>query len=254
MKKVTKTKAIRAYKVFNPDWICRDFQFQVGKHYAHKGSVRICQSGFHACLQVADCFSYYDFNSNNKVAEVLLWGETNSHDEDTKICASNIEIIREISWQEVLVLANTGKDCTGLKNSGNGNSGYGNSGYGNSGNRNSGVFCEKEPFITCFDVFTKLRYDEFNHPDLSDYQKEIWIYSESMSDTEKQLNPSHETCGGYLKSLTDKEMWQNGWNQDSDENKLRFFQLPNFDLAKFERITQIDAKADYERLANKETN
>ena len=54
-------------------------------------------------------------------------------------CATNrLEIVREVPWAELLELANTGKGCTGLWNSGDDNSGDDNIGNGNSGDDNSG--------------------------------------------------------------------------------------------------------------------
>jgi len=132
-----KTKSILAYKVFNPDWTCRGFQFEVGKTYSIKGEPVMCQNGFHACQKVSDCFSYYDFNPNNKVAEVKLSGTILGVDDD-KQCAQKISILRELSWDEMLSLANTGKGNTGYSNSGDRNSGYSNSGDRNSGYSNSG--------------------------------------------------------------------------------------------------------------------
>jgi hypothetical protein len=123
VKKTTKADAIIAYKVFNPDWTCNGFQYAVGESFKHKGKITICSRGFHACTSLAHCFSYYSFDPKNKVAEVRLWGEIDEHNDDTKLCASDIEIVRELSWQEVLVLANTGKDNTGHSNSGSRNSG-----------------------------------------------------------------------------------------------------------------------------------
>jgi hypothetical protein len=143
MKKITKKLAIMAYKVFDPNWICNGsgsaaFQFALGKIYKHDGPVQVCRSGFHACLQLAHCFSYYSFDPKNKVAEVRVWGDVDEHESDSKICGSHIEIVREVSWDEVLRLANTGSGNTGHSNSGDQNSGDQNSGYRNSGNRNSG--------------------------------------------------------------------------------------------------------------------
>jgi hypothetical protein len=142
VEKVKKSGAIKAYKVFNPDWTCspngKRFQYEIGKSYKHAGNISICNSGFHACLQVQHCFSYYSFNPQNKVAEVLIWGDTATKPDDSKICGSEILIVREVPWPEVLVLANTGSDNTGHSNSGDSNSGYSNSGSWNSGSWNSG--------------------------------------------------------------------------------------------------------------------
>ena len=38
-KRVLKKNAIRAYKAFNSDLTCRDFQYEVGKEYNHKGAL-----------------------------------------------------------------------------------------------------------------------------------------------------------------------------------------------------------------------
>lgn len=136
--KVLKRNAIKAYKVFNPNWTCRDFQYEVGKSYHHKGNIEICSQGFHACVRAVDCFNYYDFMPGNKVAEVLCWGQLEETEDDSKLCCSNIQIVKELSWWEVLGLCNTGHCNTATRNSGNYNSGDWNSGNGNSGNMNSG--------------------------------------------------------------------------------------------------------------------
>ena len=129
---------MKGYKVFNSDWTCRGFQFEVGKVFEEDVTPVCCDKGFHFCTKASDCFSYYDFDPNNKVAEVEALGEIDSNDEDSKCCTNKIKIVREINWQEVLELVNLGKACTGLCNSGNCNSGDCNSGNCNSGNCNSG--------------------------------------------------------------------------------------------------------------------
>ena len=136
---------MKGYKVFNSDWTCRGFQFEVGKVFEEDVTPVCCDKGFHFCTKASDCFSYYDFDPNNKVAEVEALGEIDSNDEDSKCCTNKIKIVREINWQEVLELVNLGKACTGLcnsgdYNSGNRNSGNRNSGDYNSGNRNSGDY------------------------------------------------------------------------------------------------------------------
>ena len=72
---------IKGYKVFNSDWTCRDFQYEVGKTFTHKGEIGLCDSGFHFCKELKDCFSYYNFDSNNKVAEILAIGNTITGDD-----------------------------------------------------------------------------------------------------------------------------------------------------------------------------
>jgi len=129
-------KGIKGYKVFNPDWTCRNFKYEVGNTYEEDVSPSVCDRGFHFCKLPENCFNYYSFNFNNKVAEVVALGKVS--EEGDKCATNKIKIIREISWQEVLTLVNTGKACTGHSNSGHWNSGDFNSGNRNSGNRNSG--------------------------------------------------------------------------------------------------------------------
>ena len=129
---------MKGYKVFNSDWTCRGFQFEVGKVFEEDVTPVCCDRGFHFCTKASDCFRYYSFDPDNKVAEVEALGDIDTQDDDSKCCTNKIHIIREITWQEVLDLVNLGKACTGLCNSGDWNSGDWNSGNRNSGNRNSG--------------------------------------------------------------------------------------------------------------------
>ena len=132
------SEPIKGYKVFNPDWTCRDFQYEVGKTFEDDVTPKCCSRGFHFCTKASDCFNYYDFNPENKVAEVLALGMVDTESGDTKCCTNKIQIVREISWQELLTIVNTGKGCTGLCNTGNRNTGDWNTGDCNTGNRNTG--------------------------------------------------------------------------------------------------------------------
>ena len=96
----------------------------------------VCKRGFHFCERAVDCFNYYAFSPKNKVAEIEALGDIDS--DGSKSCTNKIHIIREISWQEILDLVNSGNECTGFGNSGNRNSGNRNSGDWNSGDWNSG--------------------------------------------------------------------------------------------------------------------
>ncbi len=268
MKKITKAKAIKAYKVFNSNWQCRGFQFEVGKTYKHEGTVKICSKGFHACLQVADCFSYYSFESSNKVAEVLIWGNTDTHNEDSKICGAQIQIVREVEWSEVLALANTGKDNTGLKNSGdrnsgnsnsgNWNSGNSNSGDSNSGNRNSGAFClHNNPECFLFDQPSGMRIKEWEQSKAyrimaNSLKTGFWIEGYAMTDQEKADHPKWETVDGYLKIISLHEAWANMWPNLYKDSRRAFLTLPNFNQATFEAITGLDVSADLADLTEVE--
>ena len=129
---------VKGYKVFNPDWTCRGFQYEVGKTFEEDVTPECCEAGFHFCTKASDCFNYYRFDSNNKVAEVLALGEVDSRSDDTKCCTNKIQIVREISWQELLTIVNTGKSCTGLCNTGDWNTGNCNTGDCNTGDWNTG--------------------------------------------------------------------------------------------------------------------
>ena len=133
---------IKGYKVFEPNWTCRGFQYKVGEIFTEDVTPSVCSRGFHFCEKAADCFNYYKFDSKNKVAEVVALGDIDRGED--KLCTNKIQIVREIPWTEMLEIVNTGKGCTGYCNSGNCNSGdYNggnhNSGDGNSGNWNSGI-------------------------------------------------------------------------------------------------------------------
>jgi hypothetical protein len=124
------------YKVTDSEMKCRGYQYALNKRFKEKGKLSICNNGFHFCEKVNHCFNYYDFDRNNRVFEIKAFDEIETYGD--KSCCLEIELVRELSWEEVLKLANTGMDNTGHSNSGNWNSGNWNSGNSNSGNSNSG--------------------------------------------------------------------------------------------------------------------
>ena len=231
MTRKIKKQTLRAFKVFNPDWTCKGFQYEIGKTYKLDGTPSICETGFHACKKVSDCFSYYSFDPKNKVAEVELSGVILGMDGD-KQCASEITIIREIKWEEMLILANSGD-----RNSGNGNSGN-----GNSGNRNSGHFNTITPdTILVFNKPCKKNvWDNAMKPNFI-YGVDLcqWISWDSMNDDEKKVHDKAFITGGYLRTYGYKEAWANAYAKASKEEIKLLKALPNFDSAVFEEITGI---------------
>ncbi len=244
---------VKGYKVFNPDWTCRGFQYEVGKIFEEDVKPSCCDIGFHFCEKAADCFSYYSFNSENKVAEVIALGEVDT--DGKKSCNNKIQIVREIPWQELLTIVNTGKDCTGLCNTGNWNTGNWNTGNRNTGNRNTGnrnkssfntgCFNTEEQKIMMFNKPSDMTYNDWLRSDarylLNQIPKDVaeWVYEEDMTDEEKVANPTYETTGGYLRVLDESECGQLWWGSLSDFQKNYIKSIPNFDAEIFEQCTGI---------------
>ena len=87
--------SIKAYKGFNKDMTCRGFQFEEGKEY-HEEKAVLCSSGFHACENPLDCWSYYDIISS-EYHEVELDDVCEERESDTKICGKSIKIGAKIN-------------------------------------------------------------------------------------------------------------------------------------------------------------
>ncbi|HHF4753370.1 TPA: hypothetical protein ACPOZV_001167 [Haemophilus influenzae] len=126
-------KEIIAYKGFNQDWTCRGYQYEIGKTYEHKGDVKACKSGFHACEYPLDVLSYYS-PAVSKFAVVKMSGETSKDSNDTKIASAKITIETEINLPEMVkkavewIKGKVDWDAAEKSNTGNGsvatNTGY----------------------------------------------------------------------------------------------------------------------------------
>ena len=257
--RVLKKKAIKAYKAFNSDLTCKGFQYEVGKEYHHRGKLELCESGFHACPKLVDCFRFYPFReAETRVAEVLVWGKVEYEDVGVKLCASNIKVVRELTWSEVLFLYNSnsggwnsgdwnsGDWNSGSWNSGNYNTGDLNSGNYNTGNWNAGIFntgaCEytfafnqlvKKQDLECLPSIPFLRFKLVE-----------WIPEKHMLPEEKEQHPKYATVGGYLKKYDYKEAFRKSFEEakrlpDWPEQLKRLKALPNFDARIFEEISGI---------------
>lgn len=206
------------------------------------------------CKKVIDCFNYYDFNPKNRVAEVIAYG--NICGEDKKCCTDKLEIVREVSWNELLEIVNTGNGCTGFRNSGNCNSGNYNSGDYNSGNYNSGDWNKCCFSNGCFNTMSPKIY-MFNKP--SEWTYEDWINSKAfkllyqlseymckyihfsnMTDEENTAHPEAETTDGYLKERSVFECCDEWWRNLTHEDKQIIKSIPNFDAKIFKEIIGID--------------
>ena len=311
---------MEGYKVFEPDWTCRGFQYEVGKTFEEDVTPSCCNRGFHFCKELKDCFNYYPFNPDNKVAKVIALGEIDEESDDSKCCTNKIQIVEEISWEDVLRMVNLGKGNAGLCNSGNRNSGDCNSGNRNSGNCNSGdcnsgdcnsgdcnsgnrnsgdcnsgnrnsgncnsgdcnsgdcnsgdcnsgnrnsgdcnsgdcnsgdwnktnfsngCFNTEEPKIFLFNKPSDWTYRDWLNSDARYLLNQIprnvvdWIWSDDMTDEEKEQHPEYEVVGGYLKILDESECGQLWWDSLSERYKNIIKAMPNFDKEIFEDVTGI---------------
>ena len=135
-KEIEAPKTVHGFKIFKHDWTCMGKQYTCPGRFIEEGKLEVCGHGMHFCQTATDCFNYYSFDSRNKVAEVIAYGEVVT--DGDKSCTDKLEIVREIPWEEVLRIVNTGKNCTGRCNTGNWNTGNWNTGNRNTGNRNTG--------------------------------------------------------------------------------------------------------------------
>lgn len=93
-----------AYKGFNEDFRCRGFQYDIGETYKMKGGIKCCDRGFHACTNPMDVWRYY-LLTKSRFAKVELSGEMDSKlNDDSKLCASQIKILEEISVEDYIKL------------------------------------------------------------------------------------------------------------------------------------------------------
>ena len=259
---------VKGYKVFNPDWTCRGKQYACPGKFEEDVELSVCGRGMDFCGCLADCFKYYDFDPNNKAAEVVAYGKVVM--ENDKYVTDKLEIIREIPWEEVIKLVNSGDrnsgnrnsgDCnsgdynSGNRNSGDCNSGNCNSGNYNSGDRNSGDWNKCNFSNGCFNTgISKIyMFDKISDWTYVDWFKSRarhilsgmpyrldYIYLEDMTEKEIKNHPGAEVTGGYLKQMGCDEKVKGWWKRLTDKDKNCIKSLPNFDPDIFKEITGID--------------
>lgn len=228
---------MKGFKVFNSDWTCRGFQFEVGKTFTEDVTPVCCDRGFHFCTKAADCFKYYDFNPDNKVAEVEALGDIDTNNDDSKCSTNKIHIIREITWQEVLDLVNLGTAVIATAVIA------------------TAVIGTRLAFQMVVSIQNHQKIFLFNKPSDWTYQDWLnsdaryilmncpsnvlsWIWEDDMTDEEKEQHPEYLVTGGFLKHIekeTGRQMW---WDGLSDRKKDIVMQLPNFDKDIFKEISR----------------
>ena len=97
MEETIKGIEVIAYKGMNSDMTCKGFQYEIGKSYK-TDKAKLCEWGFHACLNPLDVFGYYFREENARYFKVKLSGEiTKCSMWDTNVAATEITILEEIT-------------------------------------------------------------------------------------------------------------------------------------------------------------
>lgn len=141
---------------------------------------------------------------------------------------------------------NTGDYNTGDCNSGNFNDGSYNSGDFNKTNFSNGCFNTKGSKILMFNKPSDWSIEDWRCSkakrllDTISYNALQWVYSDKMTEEEKEQHPKYKTTGGYLKELDKSKCGQLWWDNLLDYNKNVIKSLPNFDAEIFKEITGID--------------
>ena len=96
-----KENKIIAYKGFDKDLKCRDFQYEVGKTYEMDGDIKCCNIGFHACENPLDAFGYYA-PADSRYCKVEQSGTLSKDANGSKVASSKIRVQCEIGLKGII--------------------------------------------------------------------------------------------------------------------------------------------------------
>lgn len=91
---------MKAYKGFDKDLKCREFQYEVGKEYEEENAA-LCKKGFHACENPLDTLRYYR-PGDSRYCEVEIEDNGQRSSYDSKVCGKHIKIGAEIGLKGVI--------------------------------------------------------------------------------------------------------------------------------------------------------
>ena len=89
------------------DYICRGYKYSLDTPNIYNGEIKLCESGFHFCVNALDCLSYYDYTPEHTYA--LVESGDNYFVRDDKVVCDKLSIISTLSYEEF------GKMLTGEK-------------------------------------------------------------------------------------------------------------------------------------------
>ena len=125
------------------------------------------------------------------------------------------------------------------------NAGHWNTGNWNTGNRNTGYCNTVSPLLTL--VFnqecTFEQWENAEKPRWLYFSCINWVSEENMTRQEKEDNPLFTGTGGYLKKYSYHEAAKLSWDSVDDDDRLKTYNLPNFDADIAHEIFGIDFKS-----------
>ena len=112
-----------AFKGFDEDLKCRDFQYEIGKTYMMDCKPIICEQGFHCCLKLSDVFAFYPpiifehsmtngsfvakrVSSDNRYCLIEVLGDVDRDYLESKIVTNKIKIVSELMPNDILRIIN----------------------------------------------------------------------------------------------------------------------------------------------------
>lgn len=232
------TATIKGYKMFNNDWTCKGFQYEVGKTYHYDGEISLCESGFHFCEKLEDCFKNYACIPWNRIAEIEAKG--NIIRGDDKCVTDIITIIKEISFNSIKEIIKK-QNCNGVNWSDGVNGSYG-------VNRSFGLLNCKGLSNSLFCLNRSFEYYLFNKKVKKGYWEEInenlYCLLNGWSPTFNNLKGLYSKSGErwsytpipQAEELSIKEAWQR-----MPKKAINYLKsLPEFDANIFKEITGIE--------------
>jgi hypothetical protein len=227
-------EVITGYKAMNNDWTCQGHKYKTGETYHNEEPIVPCKNGYHFCLNVVDCFAFYD-PTDCVIVKVEAWGTIIK--DVTKLCAEYIRIGEEFEPGSIDDLY-----AHGHQNSGHQNSGDQNSGNWNSGDQNSGNFCSCNNSSGVF-MSRRISYEAFNKT-LSKEEYDKLIRSrgyEICKDFHLVRFRVRTRKGKYgdFRYLDYKTSWRVFWNNLSFKDRCAVRAMPYFDAKVFYEITSI---------------
>ena len=116
-KSIKKGGKVTAYKAFHKHFVdmidqkydlyCLSRYYKEGETYVEP-IAKLCNIGFHACLNPFDVFNYYNGSLENdmEIHEVTLEGCSGEMDNDSKICGTKITIGKKLSITDIAEIFN----------------------------------------------------------------------------------------------------------------------------------------------------